>query len=61
MKEFDCVAMKRQAQEAIDEAIKGMSAEEQIDCFRRESEASLRKMEEMRKRRKNTQDGLHDA
>ena len=33
-KEFDCIAMKRDAQARIYDQIRGMSVEEQIDYFR---------------------------
>lgn len=38
-KSFDCLAYKRQAQEAIDAAIHGASTEEQIAYFRHRAEA----------------------
>ena len=37
-KTFDCVAFKREAQQRIYEEIKELSAEEQIEYFRRKAE-----------------------
>ena len=53
-KTFDCVEMKRKAQEKIYEQIKDLSLDEEIEYFNKAGERFLREMEVLRKEEKKT-------
>jgi len=54
-KEFDCVEMKRKAQEEIYEEIKDLSLEEEIKYFNEAGERFWREIEAMREKKKKVQ------
>jgi hypothetical protein len=51
-KTFDCVEMKRKAQEKIYEDIKDLTLEEEIEYFRKGAEQFQREMDRLRKQKK---------
>jgi hypothetical protein len=50
-KTFDCVEMKRQGQRRIHERLKGMTVEQQIEYWRKRSEAFMQEQERIRTQR----------
>jgi hypothetical protein len=54
-KTFDCVEMKRKAQEEIYEETKNMSREEELEYFHKAGERFQREMEALREKKKAQQ------
>lgn len=53
---FDCIAMKRAAQEAIRAKVRGMSRSEEVQFFRAGADEFERRAEEARQNRSQTQE-----
>ncbi|MCX6645043.1 MAG: hypothetical protein NTY09_01590 [bacterium] len=51
-KDFDCVEMKRKAQEKIYEDIKDLTLEEEIEYFRKGAEQFQLELDQLRKQKK---------
>jgi ubiquinone biosynthesis protein UbiJ len=54
-KTFDCVEMKRKAQEKIYEETKNLSREEELEYFHKAGERFRRELEALREKRNRTQ------
>ena len=57
MKKFDCVEMKRQAQEEIREETRNLSREEELEYFHRAAEQFWQDIEALRKERASATHG----
>ncbi|HUT94722.1 MAG TPA: hypothetical protein VMY37_35020 [Thermoguttaceae bacterium] len=55
-KKFDCVAMKRAAQEAIRAKVRGMSRSEEVQFFRTGAEEFERHLDAARQKRSQTRE-----
>ena len=52
-KTFDCIAMKREAQEAIRAQVRGMTIEEEVAFFRSGADEFQRRIDDAKKRDAN--------